>query len=362
MTAGALSVDVVLEARGIDLRCEVAAGEVVAVLGPNGAGKSTLLSLVAGLERPDRGRIVLDGTPLVDTGAGRWRAPHERRTALLAQQALLFPHLTVAANVAFGPRSRGAGRAAAAAAAAHWLAAVDATDLADRRPGQLSGGQAQRVAVARALAADPALLLLDEPLAALDVAVAPALRRLLRTVLRSGDRSAVLVTHDILDALTLADRVIVLDGGRIVEQGPVREVLSRPRSAFAARIAGVNLVAGTLDGHTLVTAAGQHLHGLPDTPADGPAVALFRPAAVAVHLTPPGGSPRNRIPVTVGEIEPRGELVRVRAVDGPDGTAGLVADLTADAAADLDLVPGRDVWFVVKATEVALYPSASRDG
>ncbi|WP_111768531.1 sulfate/molybdate ABC transporter ATP-binding protein [Nakamurella deserti] len=362
MSAGALSVDVALAARGLELRCEVAAGEVLAVLGPNGAGKSTLLSLVAGLERPDRGRIVLDGAALVDTDAGGWRAPHERRTVLLAQQAMLFPHLTVAANVAFGPRSRGVGRVAAAAAATVWLAAVDTGDLADRRPGELSGGQAQRVAVARALAADPALLLLDEPLAALDVAVAPALRRLLRTVLRTGDRSALLVTHDILDALTLADRVIVLEAGRIVEQGPVREVLSRPRSAFAARIAGVNLVAGTLDGHSLVTPRGERLHGVVDAPAGGAGVALFRPSAVAVHLTPPGGSPRNRLPVTIGEIEPRGELVRVRALDGPDGAAGPVADLTADAAADLDLVPGREVWFVVKATEVTLYPSASPTG
>ncbi len=361
MTAGELAADLTLTDRDFEVRVEVAAGEVVAVLGPNGAGKSTLLSLVAGLERPDRGRVVLDGVSLVDTARGQWTPPHRRRTVLLAQQALLFPHLTVEANVAFGPRSRGAGRSAAAATAAHWLAAVDATDLAGRRPTQLSGGQAQRVAVARALAAAPSVLLLDEPLAALDVAAAPALRRLLRRVLRTGARSALIVTHDILDALALADRVVVLDGGRVVEQGPVREVLSRPRSAFAARIAGVNLISGTLTGHILTTSTGQSVHGLPDEASDGPAVALFRPAAVAVHLNPPAGSPRNRIPVTVGEIEPRGEIVRVRAVDSVDGSAGLVADLTADAAADLDLVPGRAVWFAVKATEVSLYTAGRPD-
>jgi molybdate transport system ATP-binding protein len=354
VSAGELSVDVVLTGRA-DLRFAVGAGEVVAVLGPNGSGKSTLLSLVAGLERPDRGRIVLDGVATVDTAAGVWTPPHQRRTVLLAQQAMLFPHLTAAANVAFGPRCRGAGRARAAAAASHWLAAVGAADLADRRPAQLSGGQAQRVAVARALAAAPALLLLDEPMAALDVAAAPALRQLLRRVLRSGERSALLVTHDILDALALADRVLVLDGGRIVEDGPVREVLSRPRSAFAARIAGVNLIAGRLQGHTLTTVGGLRVQGLAADATDGAAVALFRPAAVAVHRSSPEGSPRNRIPVTVAEIEPRGETVRVRAADGADGSGGLVAELTADAAADLDLVPGSEVWFAVKATEVSLY-------
>ena len=169
---------------------------------------------------------------------------HARGVAMLSQQAMLFPHMTAAANVGYAPRCKGQSRSAARATAHRWLEAVGAADLAERRPAQLSGGQAQRVAVARALAAEPRLLLLDEPMAALDVTAAPALRRLLREILRDNGRTAIIVTHDLLDALAIADKVIVVEGGRVVESGPVRRVLSAPRSGFAARIAGVNLVSG----------------------------------------------------------------------------------------------------------------------
>lgn len=343
-----LVVDVRVADRDVEVAFEVAAGETVAILGPNGAGKSTTLDVLGGLLRPDSGRVVLDGEEL--TGDGRWVAPHARRTALLAQDPLLFPHLSVLENVAFGPRSRGEGRAAARASAATWLAEVDATDLADRRPARLSGGQAQRVAVARALAADPRLLLLDEPMAALDIAVAPALRQLLRTVL--ADRTAVVVTHHVLDALLLADRVVVLDGGRVVEQGPAGVVLSRPRSAFAARFAGLNLIGGVATPDGVRRPDGSVLHGTPADPAPAggsEAVAVFRPSAVAVHREPPGGSPRNVLAVRVDELEPLGDVVRVRAGD-------LAADVTVAAVAELGLAPGEEVSFVVKATEVDVYP------
>lgn len=342
-----LVVDVQVADRDVEVAFEVAEGETVAVLGPNGAGKSTTLDVLGGLLRPDAGRVVLDGEEL--TGDGRWVAPHARRTALLAQDPLLFPHLSVLENVAFGPRSRGAGRAAARATARQWLAEVDATALADRKPAQLSGGQAQRIAVARALAADPRLLLLDEPMAALDVAVAPALRQLLRTVL--ADRTAVVVTHHVLDALLLADRVVVLEEGRVVEQGPAGVVLSRPRSAFAARFAGLNLVSGVATADGVRRPDGFVLHGTPGDPPPGhgsAAVAVFRPSSVAVHREPPGGSPRNVLAVRVDELEPLGDLVRVRAGE-------LAADVTVAAVAELGLAPGQEVSFVVKATEVDLY-------
>ena len=226
-------------------------------------------------------------------------------------------------------------------------------DLADRSPGQLSGGQAQRVAVARALAAEPRLLLLDEPMAALDVAVQPALRQMLRRVL--ADRTAIVVTHDPLDALLLADRVVVLEAGRVVEHGPSADVLSRPRSAFAARLAGLNLVRGTWrDGAVLADEL--VVHGLVEgsSPADGePAVAAFRPQAVAVYREAPDGSPRNAFAVTVTEVEPHADLIRVRA-------GALAADVTMQAAAELDLVIGGRVTFVVKATEVSLYGLSPR--
>ena len=211
---GALTLQATVRDRRFDVGLSLQPGQVVAVLGANGAGKSTLLALIAGLLRPDSGRIDLDGHTLVDTAVGTWTPPHQRGVVLLAQEALLFPHLSAAANVAFGPRSRGLGARAAQARATQWLTAVDAVELADRRPSQLSGGQAQRIAIARALATDPALLLLDEPMAALDVAVAPALRLLLRSVLRGTGRTALLVTHDILDALSLADRVVVMEDGQ----------------------------------------------------------------------------------------------------------------------------------------------------
>ncbi|WP_430334897.1 sulfate/molybdate ABC transporter ATP-binding protein [Rhodococcus sp. ACT016] len=354
-----------VESRGLDVELVVAPGEVLAVLGPNGAGKSTLLDVVAGLLNPDDGRVVLDDHVLTDTASGVAVQPYRRSVGLLAQEPLLFPHLTVRENVAFAPRSAGRGRRESYAAATRWLEEVDATALADRRPRQLSGGQAQRVAVARALAAEPGLLLLDEPMAALDVGTAPAVRALLRRVLRTGDRTAMIVTHDVLDALSLADRVVVVDGGRIVEEGPVGRVLSRPRSVFAARIAGINLLSGKVGAEGLDTVAGT-VHGIAEdecVPGDR-AVAVFAPAAVAIHRAHPEGSPRNMFRVRIAEISGvgghghgHGHAIRVRAEDHHDGSPGLMADVTAGAVAELDLAAGDDVWFAVKASEVAVYPA-----
>lgn len=338
--------------RGVDLTLGIGDHEVVAILGPNGAGKSTVLSAIAGLLRPDTGKATLDGRVLFDVGrsgtAHTWVPAHARGVALLAQEPLLFPYLTALDNVAFGPRSVGRSRSESRALAGRWLAEVDATQYADRKPSQLSGGQAQRIAVARALATDPQLLLLDEPLAALDVAVAPAVRQMLRRVL--ANRAVIIVTHDVLDALLLADRVIVLDQGHVVEEGATALVVAQPRSAFAARIAGLNMVRGTFDGHGVRNASGLLVEGLPEEPIrhGESAVAVFRPSAVGVYIQPPGGSPRNVIDVTITELEPHGDQIRVRAAD-------LSADVTTAAVADLDLVPDSPVFFTVKASEVAIY-------
>lgn len=346
----------------LDVALEVPPGEVLAVLGPNGSGKSTLLDVLAGLLRPDSGTIRVGGRTLLDAKVNL--SPYQRSVGLLAQDPLLFPHLSVLANVAFGPRSRGAGRRRAEETAGAWLSEVDAAALADRQPGALSGGQAQRVALARALATEPELLLLDEPFAALDVDAAPALRGLVRRVLRDrGRRATVLVTHDPLDALVLADRVLVLDGGTIVEQGPTREVLARPRTAFTARIAGLDLVPGVVGTDGLLAADGSTVAGVVDTPlaAGEPAVAVFRPAAVAVHVDRPHGSPRNVFLAGIAALEPHGDLIRLRAhalPDGPRWVAGLAADLTAEAVAELELDPGMRVYLAVKATEVTVYPLA----
>ena len=347
-----------LPERGVDVTFDVGTGETVALLGPNGAGKSSVLAVIAGLLRPERCSVLLDGRPLTVQGPGVgkpvWVPPHDRQVALLAQDPLLFPHLTALDNVAFGPRSRGARRSTARETARQWLGDVGVEEFAGRRPSQLSGGQAQRVAVARALAADPKLLLLDEPMAALDVAVAPAVRQTLRRVLR--DRSAVIVTHDVLDALLLADRVIVIDNGLVVEEGPSAHVLAEPRSAFAARIAGLNLIEGTWQDGGLVTPRGMRIEGTSadPTPRQGEhAVAVFRPNAVSVFRQPPGGSPRNALEVRVTHVEPLGDRVRVHAAE-------LSADITPHAAADLDLTPGATVLFSVKATEIAIYGTQDR--
>lgn len=357
-----LQIEAVVADRRVDVQFSVPAGEVLAVLGPNGAGKSTALHVIAGLVRPEIGRVRLGGRILTDTDTGLHVPTHRRRVGLLLQDPLLFPHMSVVANVAFGPHARRrklwAGHAGERETALRWLCEVDAAQLADRRPRQLSGGQAQRVAIARALAAEPDVLLLDEPLSGLDVAAAAAIRALLRKVVARDGRATVLVTHDLLDVVTLADRVLVLESGKVAEVGPVADVLAAPRSHFAARIAGVNLVNGTVDADgNFCSCSGSRWQGVAaDELARGQdAVAVFAPTAVAVYRYPPQGSPRNTVAVTVAELDTRGRTVRVRAEDQPDGAPGLAADISVDAAAELQVAPGQQVWFSVKAQEVALH-------
>jgi molybdate transport system ATP-binding protein len=342
-----------LEARELDVTLEVPAGQTLALIGPNGSGKSSVLDILAGLIRPDSGRADLDGRTLFSLGVqgepATWVPAHRRNVALLAQEPLLFPHLSVVDNVGFGPRSLGESRADSRASAGRWLAEVESGDLGQRRPAHLSGGQAQRVALARALAAQPDLLLLDEPLAALDVDVAAAVRQTLRRVL--ADRTAILVTHEVLDAVLLADRIAVLESGRVVESGTTAQVMRQPRSAFAASICGLNMLTGTATGpRTLSTDSGTTVHGLPDAPLDEGehAIAVFRPSALSVHRTPPTGSPRNVFTGTVTALEPQAHLVRVRCDH-------LSADITPASVAELDLALGAVVHLAVKAAEVSIY-------
>lgn len=347
-----LHFDAAVDDRSVDIAFDIEQGETVALLGPNGAGKSTVLAVAAGLLRPDRGRLTLDERPLTVRGHTDRDVdvpPHDRHVSLLAQEPLLFPHLSVHDNVAFGPRSRGHSRTEARTTAAHWLNEVGIAELSDRRPAQLSGGQAQRAAVARALASDPKLLLLDEPMAALDVAVTPALRQTLRRVL--ADRTVLLVTHDALDALLLADRVVVIQDGKVIEHGPSAEVLARPRSAFTAQLAGLNMLTGSWDEGAVITASGHRLEGhvTGTTPHHGaPVVAVFAPHAVSIFLDRPGGSPRNALEVTITHLEPHSGQIRARADE-------LTADITPQGAADLDLAPGSRVVFTIKANEVTIY-------
>jgi molybdate transport system ATP-binding protein len=341
-----------LAARDFEVDLTVADGETLAILGPNGAGKSTLLDILAGLIKPDSGSARLDDRVLFDLdseGRQSWMPPSARGISLLTQQPLLFPRMTVIDNVAFGPRSAGLTTAAARGRASKWLGQVDATEFGSRKPAQLSGGQAQRIAIARALAAEPRLLLLDEPMAALDVTVTPALRRLLRDVL--AGQTTILVTHDVLDAFTLADRVAVMGGGRIVEIGSPADIFERPRTSFTAALVALNLVTGTRTATGLATSFGLDLHAEPTSPiAAGTAVgATISPTELTVGIERGVGMRLESFEAVVTDIEPRGDLIRI-------STEHVFADLAPASAAALDLVPGMPIWIGYSPGDVRLYP------
>ena len=335
----------------LDVHLAAHPDEVVAVIGPNGAGKSTLLRALAGLVPLDGGLVRCNGS-VWDDGQGRPRTVQGRRVGMVFQERLLFPHLSALGNVAFGPRARGVPRRSAERTAAEWLGRLGVADLAARRPQQLSGGQAQRVAVARALATEPALLLLDEPLAALDVGVATGLRHELARHLADFGGVSVLVTHDALDTHTMATRVLVLDDGRVAQVGTPAEVARRPQTGHVARLMGLNVLSGRGSGTVVHLPSGAVL--VSATPLDGEVNACFSPAAVALTLQEPTGSARNRWPGTVRSLVTHGTAVRVH-VDGP---APLIADITPESAASLGLEPGREVWASVKATEISVHGTA----
>lgn len=336
-----LTADFVVPERDVAVTLDVPAGSTTAIVGPNGSGKSTVLGVLAGLVDAS-GFARLEDMMLFDRTSSL--PPHRRGTSLLSQQPRLFPRMTALDNVEFALRAR----RAPLSGARDWLRLVAADDLAGRRPSQLSGGQAQRVAIARALAAEPALLLLDEPLAALDTAVAAEIRTTLRDLL--AERTALLVTHEILDAALLADEVIVLSGGRILEAGPTAVVLSNPRSDFAAQLCGLNLLRGTATGPDAIATSHGVLKGAGALTPGAPAVAAFAPSAVAVYPQPPHGSPRNLVAATITAITAHAQTVRVT-------TDAFAADLTPAAVAELRLAPGVRVHLSVKATEVRLYPA-----
>jgi len=370
-----LSAHIALRLGTLDLGVEVdvGPGEVLALLGPNGAGKTTVLRTLAGLEGVDRGRITLGDQVLDDPTAGTF-APAERRpVGVVFQDHLLFPHLSVLDNVAFGPRARGATKAAARATAREWIDRVGLGDLAAARPAALSGGQAQRVALARALATEPGLLLLDEPLAALDAGTRATVRRDLRRHLAAFGGATVLVTHDPLDALALADHVAILEHGRVTQAGTITEVTSRPRTPYVAELIGVNLLRGHGEGHRVdlddagrgdgartgdgaLTTDGHgrrgHVSVAIADPASGPTLLLIRPQAIALHRSRPDTSARNQWRCDIAGFDLLGDHVRVRLTGGID----LVADVTPAAVAELGLTEGQPVWASVKATEITTYP------
>ena len=334
----------------LDVELDVAAGEILAVLGPNGSGKSTLLRALSGLRPIDRGRITLDGSVLDDPAAGILVAPEDRPVGVVFQEHLLFDHLSALENVAFGLRARGVRAGDARAGARRWLDRVGLGEFAEVRPPRLSGGQAQRVALARALAIDPAMLLLDEPLAALDVRTRVDVRRSLREHLATFPGVRILVTHDPVDAYALADRVAIFEGGLLAQVGTISDVTAHPRSRYVAELVGTNLVSGVVADGVLTTDDGVRLVVATDP---GPVFAVIRPQAITLSLgTDPASSARNVLTGTVGDIDRLGERARV----GVHGAIPLVAEITIGALDALDLRPGDHVHAVLKATDITTYP------
>ena len=370
----ALQVAFDLRARDVVVDLEVKAGRTMALIGPNGSGKSTVCSVVAGLLDAEDGRVVL-GERVLD-GAGEFVRAGRRQVALLSQDPGVFTHMSVLGNVVFALRCQGVSRGEAVTRARAELTAVGAEHLASRSGGTLSGGQAARVALARALATGPRLLVLDEPMSALDVTARQEMRRLVSRRCVEEGLTLLLVTHDVLDLTALAEDVVVLDRGRVVEQGPTARVLSAPRSDFVARLTGTSVLTGVVDGESeapgLRLPSGRVVHGRPqENAAEGgvgeqgdrddrneglrpgaPGVALVPPDAVALYRRAPHGSPRNVLTGRVTGLERSGALVSVR-LELEEGQH-LSAAVTAGAVAELGITEGQEFLCAIKAVQVRI--------
>jgi molybdate transport system ATP-binding protein len=342
LTRGALSLDIDLAA---------ARGETIALVGPNGAGKTSCLQAIAGLLPIARGAITWDGRTLDAGPREAFVPPEQRGVGFVFQEHLLFPHLSALDNVAFGLRARGAARADARRRAAAWLERVGLASVASARPTALSGGQAQRVALARALATEPRLLLLDEPLSAVDASTKLELRRDLRAHLASFAGVCLVTAHAAVDAFALAERIAVVEAGRIVQLGSAAEICSQPRSRYVADLVGVNCFLGTVRAGVLALPGAELVVG--PSPREGPALATVHPRAIALYRERPDGSPRNVWRAPVLALEPALGCVRVQL----GGAVPLVAEVTGEAARDLHLAAGSEVWIAVKATEISVHPA-----
>jgi molybdate transport system ATP-binding protein len=332
----------------IEMDLHVERGETVALVGPNGAGKTTVLHAIAGLVGLVSGRIDVDGVAWDEPVARVFVPPAERRVGAVFQHYRLFDQMNARDNVAFGLRAHGRDRATARAEANRMLARLGVAEIGDQRPSGLSGGQAQRVAIARALVVEPAVLLLDEPMAALDIRARGAIRRDLGSWIGAVDAHRLLVTHDPVDAHALADRVVVLEAGRVTQTGTLTELAAAPRSNYAAELMGTNLLRGRLAEGQLAVDGGGALSVGAHVAADGAVIATIRPAAVALHRSRPDGSPRNVWQTTVAGVDVLDGRVRVRLAEPFE----LVVEVTGAGLAALDVATGDSVWASVKASEI----------
>lgn len=337
----------------LDAALEIEAGTTAALLGPNGSGKSTAVDALTGIVPIDDGIVRLGDAVLDDPATDRFVAPEERRVGVVFQGYLLFEHLDVRDNIAFGLTSSGLSRSTARARSDDWIDRFDLAGLANRCPSELSGGQAQRVALARALAIDPAMVLLDEPLAALDVESRVLLRRTLADQLGAVAGPRMLITHDPSEAFLLADRVHILEAGRITQVGTPEEIRRRPGTPYVAAVAGLNLLRGSNSGGQLTVDDADLTLTTADRHTDGPVLITIHPNAVSVHLDRPHGSPRNAWRTTITAVEALGEITRL-TVESP---IPLGIDVTPASVGAMELRPGTEVWLSVKATEVDVRPA-----
>lgn len=351
-----MSIDIAISSleRNLDVSFSMDAHESLAIVGPNASGKSSVLLGLSGLLTPDSGRISLSGKTVYSSGADVKPANvpvHKRGVSMLVQRPLLFPHMNVRQNVEFGPRSMGLGRTEARSRAMQWLERADIAHLSERRSSELSGGQSQRVALARALAVEPKLLLLDEPMAALDAEAVPAMRMLLAQVVK--ERPTVLVTHDLLDAISLSTRTLVIEDGRVTDDGPTERVLLQPRTSFGARLGGLNVVRGIVEtADCVVLPDGHRIYGQAQTDltVGNGAIAVFNPGSVVLSRSEVQASARNSFVARVDAVDQREGRCRVSA-------GGFLADITLSALVELGLQPGETVHLVIKAMEVNLHPA-----
>jgi molybdate transport system ATP-binding protein len=328
-------------------------GETLALLGPNGSGKSTVVETLAGLLEPDEGRVTLDGVGLTES------PPARRPLGVVFQDLRLFPHLSALDNVAFPLRAGKVQRAEARTRARSALQRVGADEHAAARPTDLSGGERQRVALARALVTEPRLLLLDEPLSALDVRSRRELRTLLRETLASFDGVRILVTHDPVEAMTLADKIVILEDGAVTHNATPAEIRNAPRTAYAAELVGLNLFSGALQRlepgtGSIDSEAGAIVVGWPEDLAERVAVVgLLRPADVSLHAERPAGSARNVLHGRVELVSVEGERARVRLATAPPVTA----EITLGSAERLGIREGVELYASFKALEVRVLPA-----
>ena len=344
----------------LDVEIEAAAGETVAVLGPNGAGKTTLLRCLAGLTPIDRGQISLDGRVLEDPADRIRVSPQDRSAGMVFQQHLLFPSMTVIENIAFGARSQGVPRSEARRHAESWLEVVGLAGRGGDRPSELSGGQSQRVALARALAIDPKIVLLDEPLAALDVTTRSEIRRELRSHLDRLDGSVrLVVTHDPVDAFALADRVIIMEDGRVTQAGPLTQVAAQPTTRYLAELMGLNLFEGVGDERGVALSAARRWDLA--APTTGPVFVVVHPRDVVIgpvggedadEIAREGDVGRTRWTATVRSID----LERDRAVVRLVGPIDIAAELDALAAVQMQIRPGDRLVVSIAGDALRIYP------